>query len=195
MQTNPTPPKNGFTLIELLVVISIIALLASIAVPTGNIVIRKARIAQAKSHMAGLVLGIKGYQTEYNRFPQVGGGGNNASDVEPIELSSGNSLLPVLMANPNQTPNELNPRNVNFYDPPPAKGNSAGYTKDGALVDPWTHPYSVVFDSNGDGMVTIPDDVKLDSDPATLTTTVISYSKGPDNRDGGNKKNYVTTWR
>src|SRR2546430_2415645 len=62
---------GGFTLIELLVVLSIIALLATIGVAGGQIVIKKARELQAKAVMKGLEIAIKGYKTEYLRLPSA----------------------------------------------------------------------------------------------------------------------------
>src|SRR3954465_14367152 len=60
---------GGFTLIELLVVISIIAMLATIGVAGGQIVMKKAKDLQAKATMKGLEIAIKGYKTEYLRLP------------------------------------------------------------------------------------------------------------------------------
>jgi prepilin-type N-terminal cleavage/methylation domain-containing protein len=199
MKTSSThrPATQAFTLIELLVVIAIIALLASIAVPAGNVVLKKARQTQAKAMMKGLEIAIKGYQTEYNRYPLTPAGG--AADGEPIVLEDGNTLIETLVLPPNASDDAktANPRNVKFYDPPVAKGTSNGLTPGRGLMDPWGSPFTVVIDYDNDGQVTIPDDAKDDSasapDPDTLATGVIVYTSGPAPHD--KKKDYVRSWR
>src|SRR3954452_14784167 len=88
---------GGFTLIELLVVISIIAMLATIGVAGGNIVLRKAKDLQAKAAMKGLEIAIKGYKTEYLRLPSTE---NMTEDNEAYDTSdeTGKALLNVLLA-------------------------------------------------------------------------------------------------
>jgi prepilin-type N-terminal cleavage/methylation domain-containing protein len=205
-------PRAAFTLIELLVVITIIAVLASMAVPAANVVIRKARETQARAIMTGLIMGIKAYQTEYNRFPDPsatpGGGGKTSDEVIAIDGQDG--LMPILHPDQSQpvAANSPNPRRINFYDPPPAKGNTNGYiVTDGSLVDPWNstqtkHPFRVAMDYGGDGAI----DQALDpfgDAPANIQTQVIAWSTGypvhpPAENDASNaseKTYFLCTWR
>src|SRR6187455_3433095 len=98
---------GGFTLIELLVVISIIAMLATIGVAGGQVVIRKARELQAKAVMKGLEIAIKGYKTEYLRLPTAETSplteDNQAYDTSDEQ---GKNLINVLLS----TTVERNPR-------------------------------------------------------------------------------------
>lgn len=162
--------KKAFTLIELLVVIGIIALLAGMAVPAGNMVMKRARALQAKAAMSGLLIAIKGYQTEYNRYPLAAD--YTAETTIDTSASEGMALLAALMAN-NVT---ANPRQVKFYDPAPAKNNLNGYdSASGSLFDPWGNGYSIVIDYGQTGQVANPYD-----SANNLSTGVIIYSNGPD---------------
>jgi len=59
----------GFTLIEMLTVIAIIAILAGILIPTIGVVMRKAKMAKARSEIAGLTMAISSYILSFGAPP------------------------------------------------------------------------------------------------------------------------------
>jgi len=207
-------PRAAVTLIELLVVITIIAVLASMAVPAANIVIRKARETQARAAMSGLIMGIKAYRTEYNRFPDPSaapGSGGRTSDTPAITLDGSDGLMDILHPDQNSAPPQNNPRRINFYDPPPAKGSGLAATNgyiasNKSLVDPWNysqtqHCYRVAMDYSGDGAIDSGVDPMGGSD--NIQTDVIAWSTGwpvhpPSENDGSDpisSKYFLCTWR
>jgi len=194
---HPTKP-GGFTLIELLVVISIIALLATIGVSGGQIVIRKARELQAKAVMKGLEIAIKGYKTEYLRLPSASDA-TQTQDNEPYDTSdeTGKDLIDVLLA----TNTKRNPRQVRFWEPPPSK-NGTGYSLDTGLIDPWgKNGYQVVLDYNGDGNISNPYAGSSDGEPEEIPSDVIIYCAGANlnfdegGSSGGRRVDDVKSWQ
>jgi prepilin-type N-terminal cleavage/methylation domain-containing protein len=64
--------KNGFTLIELIVVISVIALLAALAMPVFNSVTKHSIIQRAQSENQMIVTAIESYHSAYGFYPPSG---------------------------------------------------------------------------------------------------------------------------
>lgn len=86
---NPEPCPSGFTLLELLIVMTIIALLAAIAVPAYVANVRAAREAVLKEDLHTLRVGIDSYTVDKQKGPTslediVGAGYIRALPKDPI---------------------------------------------------------------------------------------------------------------
>jgi prepilin-type N-terminal cleavage/methylation domain-containing protein len=186
---------SGFTLIELLVVVGIIAVLASLAMPAMTGALRSAKKTRTQSALKDIVLGIKNYQVEYNRYPVTG----NDKAETPRLTDSSNDLIDVLLGG---NPNKLNPRKQAFMEPPLASKNGVGGLTGAegsySLTDTWGNPFNVIMDLNYDNRIANPDRNNDDSSvsanaPQDIPVGVIAYSLGEDKKD--NTKDDVVSWR
>lgn len=113
-----------FTLIELLVVISIIAILASLALPALNGALNAAKKAQANSMASQIKIAITAFNTEYGTWPA-------SSVTADTDLVAGNSasLYKVLTAQEST----INTRGIVFMEFATKDLN----TTTNGFVDPW----------------------------------------------------------
>ena len=186
--------SRGFTLIELLIVVGIIGILASLAVPAATGVMKKAKKVRTQAALKDVQLGVKNYQVEYNRYPARAG----STSEEPQKLTEGSILLSTLMGKNEQN---LNPRAIQYIDPPIGKNGSGGLTgNEGSygLYDFFGSPYEVIMDLNYDNKIRNPDasneDRTISQDaPTNLPIGVAVYSLGEDKKL--NTKDDVASWR
>ena len=96
---------NGFTLIELLVVIAIIAILAGILLPTLGMVKTRAKVANARSEMSGMVTAINAYESDYSRYPASPNAEQaSSSATPPTDFTFGNTGTTVPQGAPPSNP-------------------------------------------------------------------------------------------
>lgn len=130
----------AFTLVELLVVVSIIGLLAGLAVPAINGALKSA----AKSEVAAVAQSIRtaviAWNSEYGTWPS-----NTAS------FTADAAFLGLMTT----TTNTNNPRGIIFLEVPAKFTNSSGIvTPSGYLPGSARSNFVVAVDLDGDGLVT-----------------------------------------
>jgi len=147
---------RGFTLIELLIVIGIIAILAALLFPAGQVALNSAKKTTAKNQCVQIATEITAYETEYGRLPNFSGS----------NLSSSN--LGMLLAGDSSN----NPRAITFIDTGAWRSGKGGTNTNGAFCDPFsaTNIYQVVLDTNYSNQITVP--TNASGTTATITKHV-----------------------
>jgi len=159
--SSPSRRCGAFTLIEMLVVIAIIGILAGILLPALQNVKAKAKIQKAKVDMANIAAAIRSYEATYERFPatkarEIAAGSDDltygfgaiANNSELMEILLDNDQPGRINAN-----HARNPKAQRFLDAKMVGGTSPNgvSTFDWNFRDPWSKPYIITIDMNGDG--------------------------------------------
>ena len=164
--------SRAFTIIELLVVIAIIAALAALIFPALGRAQQKAKITRTKTEMKNLEAAIKGYETEYSRFPGSSaptGGSEGAGNPDftygtagftpplppigtPGYAMNNSEVIQILLDLPKgaNSQNARNPRHHNFFQAKMVSTGPGVSTVDDVFRDPWGNPYIITMDMNGD---------------------------------------------
>lgn len=187
---------RGFTLMELMVVITIIGVLASIAIPAAKGILDRAHQAVARNSATQLKNAITAYYTEYRRYPTRDTGPEYAANP----ILSDHTLMDILLSSKaEQRPGGLNPRRHIAFSDRKARPIGNGQYRSGVhydeqgggtLWDPWGQHYRVVFDLDYDGKVPAPAFV---TDSPFIPGSVIVWSAGKDLDDSEATDN-VSTW-
>ena len=188
--------RSGFTLIELLVVITIIAALAALSFTGINAALKKTRKTESEVIANALVTAVEKFETEYNRLPDVGAGG----DVVTVNTntSDGVELLRILLADEGTGGSLQNKRKLVLLDVKEAKAQKGGvdYGTSGnssaqALYDTFGNPYTVVLNAGYRNALTftIPEGAEYN----LRGESVAVYSAGADRELGTSDD--ITTFR
>jgi len=168
--------KQGFTLIELLTVIAIIGILAGILIPTVGVVRQKANVATSKAQISQYLTALQSFKGEYGYYP-FSSKLNNRGEFRLNEGSNSRDFYETLMARDLRNPSESvsgngNRRRITFYTFQESEfyaGPDA--SKRNTIADAFgNNQIRIVFDTDGDGVVTVPD---RDS-PSNMTKEVRS---------------------
>lgn len=150
--------SRSFTLVEILVVVSIIGLLAGLAIPAVAGALHSARKAKATAMANQIRTALVQFNTEYGYFPT--NGMNNG-----MGPSSANLALTLTGDSNSTVATNANPRRVVFLEvPPDFTKDASGNLTNGGIVTPrglyktGQSNFFISVDHNYDGMVTVTND-------------------------------------
>lgn len=189
------PFRAGFTLVELLTVMAIIAVLMGILLPAINSAIESAKKTQAKSDEMAIVTAVKGYYTEYGKYPVATPPATGDFTYDGLNGNTNNKLMIILRAK-ETTGTIMNPRKIVFLEAPDAKNlgvagkeragmataTGGGTAASPTFLDPWGNPYNILIDMDYDNSVTNPYGAPAtgNAGSASLSTGVAIWTVGRD---------------
>lgn len=136
--------RRGFTLIELLVVITVIAILAAIAIPSVSRAIDSAKKARAATVCNNVALAIGEFEREWHVLP----------DEWEETMQPANASLMDHLIGTNQT---INRSGNKYYEGKITNTGMDGMgMSDKTLYDPWGQVYQFAADADGDGQIQDP---------------------------------------
>lgn len=192
----PTRRRSaGFTLIELLTVIAIIGVLMALLFPAIGGAMDNAKKAQAKNDIMQTITAVKGFYTEYSRYPNVTGS-TPGQDTAVTDEAKNKALFNILRYK--GTEKDDNPRGIVYFEGKVAKNNKGGFSDTdgsggGTLYDPWGGFYQFVIDTDYDNMVDVSDIGGTGSAGNEISTGVAGISSGK-KQGSGDTKDDVTSW-
>lgn len=192
MRLMKCPPRRFFWLLFWLGVGLMLLDALSFCVSFGTL--ERARKTRELATIKDLQVAMKGFESEYGRYPLV----EANSTQDDLTIDSANSrFLGSLLGDNLQD----NPRSITFVELPMAKAGRGGLVGEKGsfrLLDQWEHPYQIIMDANHDGKVWNPD--RLNTNPKVqlgsaerLPLAVAVFSLGVDGVPY--TEDDVTSWR
>lgn len=153
---------GAFTLVEILVVVSIVGILAGLALPAIQGAMNSAKKGKAKAEMQSIITAVKAYQNEYGRMPDSSALTSSVEgDGDSWFGGSASQNLCWMLSGDNY--GQQNPRQIVFLELPPTSTN-------GVFLDPWKRQYNIKLDTSGNNIVNYYQD-------RNGTALVISFGK------------------
>lgn len=179
-----TSAARGFTLVEMLVVVAIIAILASILIPSVGAAQKSAKKRKAEVECNAIKTAIESFFSDFKYMPWEEGSGKGqfvGADKWAEDAESQKAVMAFLRGE-----NKLGKAylEVSSRD----SKASADADDEGVFYDPWKNPYRIGIDRNLDQ--------QIEYKGKSYKTRVLVFSLGPDGEefDGSGKDDDIRTF-
>jgi prepilin-type N-terminal cleavage/methylation domain-containing protein len=198
--------KLAFTLIELLVVVTIIGILAGLAVPAFNKALDAAKKAQAGAMVSNLKVALNAYQSDYGAWPTFLATGGQDTVVKSYADAGSTALYKTLVGDlTNSDAQTANPRGtvyMEFTAKDVCDNNGAavtgGMTNATGFKDPWGGQYFIEVDGDYDNQIkSLPDTTKKTGGTVDINASMAIWSTGTNKSTtgtGGDQTKYISSW-
>ena len=168
----------AFTLVELLVVISIIGLLAGLAVPAINGALKSAKKSEVAAVAQSIRTAVLAWNSEYGTWP------TNNLTASGTSFTTDNNFLGMMTTSTNTN----NPRGIIFLEIPAKFTNASGIVTPNGYLKGSNATFTFAVDSFGTGTVS---NIGYENPKLTLRTSVAVWA--PDSAAPTSKS--VGTWK
>jgi len=168
--------RAAFTLVELLVVISIIGLLAGLAVPAINGALKSAKKSEVAAVAQSIRTAVIAWNSEYGTWP------TNGLTASGTSFTTDGNFLGMMTT----TTNTNNPRGIIFLEVPTKFTNSSGIVTPTGYIKGSNAPFRFTVDAAGTGVVS-----NVGFENTNLRTAVAVWA--PDSANPTTKS--VGTWK
>lgn len=207
--------KRYFSLVELLTVITIIVILAGIAVPVVMHMSSKGKETKARAEMNAIKLGLNQFKSDYGVFPITGAttdtfypaGYSSADKDSDIDTMLQNLTLvktqPGTDGVPDPYTSTLNTKKTRYLDVPAkpvadlVKLNPSYMSNSGKgfyILDPWGRRYNIAIDTDYDGKLVLPTTFTKASAAETIAEKVAIFSYG-NSEDATDLEAFLYSWK
>ncbi|OQA85404.1 MAG: Type II secretion system protein G precursor [Lentisphaerae bacterium ADurb.Bin242] len=204
--------RRYFSLVELLTVITVIAILAGIAIPVIMHMASKGKETKARAEMNAIKLGLTQFKSDYGIFPVTAAGDTLYSagyssvdhDADIDAMLQHLTLIqtkpkPVTGDPPDPYTSTINTKKTRYLDVPAkpvpdlVKLHESDYLKGYYILDPWGRRYNIALDTDYNGQLALTAAFTKGS-AETIAEKIAIFSFG-NAEDTSDREAFLYTWK
>lgn len=203
--------RRYFSLVELLTVITVIAILAGIAIPVIMHMASKGKETKARAEMNAIKLGLTQFKSDYGVFPVTATGDTLYSagyssadhDADIDTMLQHLTLIQTKPAAAGDAPDPytstLNTKKTRYLDVPAkpvpdlVKLHEGDYLKGYYILDPWGRRYNIALDTDYNGQLALTA-AFTKGNAETIAEKIAIFSYG-NSEDATDREAFIYSWK